>query len=349
MASPSLPSPRLLADGFPSALDELRHLPELVEPGLVLGLLALLQAAGISIRYSKADVISGHAGQFLYQREHPECAQLAFVPPMDTLFRALDVTWKEVTPSGPATAFTVLREWLTSGNLVLARLREPLLIYGYVTRDDEPALLAARLMRGLPELMITLYDCDRNYWRYPLDEGNLLVRVEHVPKRIETLTELARTAARRAVRAWHTVQLAGCATGDQGYSRFVADLRDADMDFAGERCAPWMGPALWTQWTSRFSLAEFYDRVAPRFAGADRAAITKASFCYAQSAEAWKHFAQYLGPTWNHERSGFAAAYPGDFIARWRNSELRIKASHWAEEARGWEGKAIAELTKVIR
>jgi hypothetical protein len=349
MPSPSLPSPRLLADGFPSALEELRHLPEYIEPGLVLGLLALLQAAGMSIRYSEADVISGHAGQLIYRREHPECAQLAFVPPMDTLFRALDVTWKEVTPSGPVTAYEILREWLQGGKLVLARLREPLLIYGYVNHARGPALLAARLQRGLPELLISLNECDTKFWRYPLDEGNLLVRVEHVPKRIETLTELARTAARRAVRAWHTLQLAGCATGDRGYRQFVADLRDADMDFTGERSTAWMGVALWTQWTSRFSLGEFYDRVAPRFAGADRAAITKASFCYAQSADAWKHFTQYLGPTWNHNRDGFGVGYPEDFIARWRNSELRIKGSHWVEEARGWEEKAVLELTRVIR
>ncbi len=349
MSSPPLPSPRLLADGFPSALDELRHLPEYVEPGLVLGLLALLQAAGMSIRYSEADVISGHAGQFLYCREHPECAQLAFVPPMDTLFRALDVTWKEVTPSGPTTAFAVLREWLQGGNLVLARLREPLLVYGYVIRDSAPALLATRLQRGLPEICVSLAECDTKFWRYPLDEGNLLVRVERVPKRIETLTDLARTTARRAVRAWHTPQLAGCASGDRGYRNFAAELRNMDLDFAAEPCAQWMGPALWTQWTSRFSLSEFYDRVAPRFAGPDRAAFTKASFCYAQCAAAWKRFTQYLGPTWNYDRDGFSAAYPDEFIARWRDRELRIKASHWAEEARGWEEKAVTELTKVIR
>lgn len=170
-----------------------------------------------------------------------------------------------------------------------------------------------------------------------------------MPKRIETLTELACTAARRAVRAWHTPELAGCAAGDEGYRRFVADLRDSDMDFTNEKSAPWMGAALGTQWPSRFSLAEFFDRVTPRFAGADRTAVAKASFCYAQCADAWTHFTQYLGPAGNRGRNGMEAGASGEGIARWRNSELRIKASHWAEEARGWEEKAVLELTRLIR
>jgi hypothetical protein len=110
-----------------------------------------------------------------------------------------------------------------------------------------------------------------------------------------------------------------------------------------------MGTALWRQWTSRFNLEHFFENIAPRYGGADRNAFHKAAFCYGQSFEAWQKWTQHLGPTWSHARHGFNGSYPADFLARWKNPQLRIKASHWVEEARGWEAKAILELTKVIR
>jgi hypothetical protein len=342
-------APSLFARGFPSGLEELRALPQPSEPDLALGLFGLLRAAGMNITYCATDVLSGHAAQFLYAHDHPDCAQLAFVPPVETLFRALDVTWKEVTPSGPHTAFTVLREWISADRVSLARLKEPILVFGYGADGPEHQIHGARLTARMTEVSISLTECDIKYWRYPLDEGNVLICVDAAPRDVVNLTDLVRIAARRAVRAWHSPELAGCASGDAAYQRLASDLADLDVDFHDAKSSAWMGVALWRQWTSRFNLAKFFDGVAPRFGGSDRNAVSKASFCYGQCFDAWQRWSQYLGPTWNHARFGFNGSYPDDFVARWQNRELRIKASRWVEEARGWEEKAILELTKVIR
>ncbi|HEY3297004.1 MAG TPA: hypothetical protein VGL38_16340 [bacterium] len=346
---PATPAQKTFAHGFPPALEELRTLPDFVEPDLVLGLYGLLRAAGVSIIYCEADVLSGNAAQFIYSREHPECAQLSFVAPVETLFRALDMTWKEVTPSGSSAAFAVIRDWIAQGRLTLARFKEPILIYGFAQADSHCCLLGARPRARLQEEMISQADCDRKYWRYPLDEGNVLICVDEAPRQIDNLTSLACTAARRAVRLWHMANLAGCSIGDHAYRRLTADVADSDVDFTSERTSAWMGAALWKQWTARASSQQFFKRVAPRFGGKDRGAVEKAAFCYEQCVESWKHWAQYLGPTWSHNRHGFIPSYPDDFVARWRNPELRAKGSHWIEEARGWEEKAIGELTKILR
>jgi hypothetical protein len=339
----------IFARGFPPALEELRALPENSEPDLSLGLFGLLRASGMNITACAADVLCGHAGQFLYAHDQPDCAQLSFVPPVETLFRAIDVTWKEVTPSGPHTAFTVLRDWITTGHLCLARFKEPILVFGYVASGPEHHIVGARLTARLVEESISLSDCDTKYWRYPLDEGNVLICVEAAPRDIPNLSDLARITARRTVRAWHTPELAGCFAGDAAYRRLASDLADPDVDFHDAKYSAWMGVALWRQWTSRANLAKFFDGVAPRYGGADRCAFNKASFCFGQCFDAWQKWAQYLGPTWNHARHGFNGSYPDDFLRLWANHEIRTKAAHWVEEARGWEEKAVVELTKVIR
>lgn len=110
-----------------------------------------------------------------------------------------------------------------------------------------------------------------------------------------------------------------------------------------------MGAGLWRQWTSRASLQRFFERVAPRFGGAERNALAKAAFCYGQCVDAWQTWSRHLGPTWDHARSGFGETYPQEFIDRWRNSELRRKASRAIEQAHEWEEKAVRELTRVLR
>jgi hypothetical protein len=346
---PLSPANTRVARGFPAALTELRELPEGTEPDLVLGLFGLLRAAGMTLVYPEVEVLSGHAAQFLYSREQPECAQLSFAPPTETLFRALDVTWKEVIPSGPSTAFDVLRGWIAEDRVALARLKEPMLIYGHRQVNFDQTLLVARMQTRLAEETMSLDDCVEQYWRYPLDDGNVLLSVERAPRCIENLTDLVRVAARRAVRLWHTAELAGCASGDEAYSRLAADLADPAMDFDGGTSGAWMGRPLWIQWTARRSSQVFFERAAPRFGGSERAAVTKAAFCYGECVNAWKQWAVFLGPTWNHERLGFPEKLPEEFLRRWRSSELRLKAVRRLEEARSWEEKAIAELVKVIR
>jgi hypothetical protein len=345
----AIPAYPLYSHGFATLFAELRTLPGPIEPDLLLGLHGLLRASGVTIDYSETDVLSGHAAQFIYSREHPECSELAYVPPADTLFRALDVTWKEVIPSGPSTAYKVLHEWLKMGRLVLARFREPLLIYGYEETVSEPVMLAARLRSRLVEEKYPLSVCDKQLWRYPFDEGNVLMCVNDAPRHIADFDSLIFAAAHRAVRLWHTNDLAGCATGDQAYRRLSADIADPDVDFTDGKYAPWMGRALWKQWTARVSSQRFFERVSPRFGGAERATMRKVAFCYGQCADAWKQWARVLGPTWDYDRCAFSRDYPDEFIQRWKNPEARAKGAHWIEEARGWEDKAMSELMLVIR
>jgi hypothetical protein len=197
--------------------------------------------------------------------------------------------------------------------------------------------------------MMSLDDCVQQSWRYPLDDANVLVVVEETPRGIENLTDLVRVAARRAVRLWHTAELAGCASGDEAYAALAADLANPSVDFNGPESGAWMGRPLWVQWTARRSSQVFFERAAPRFGGVERAALTKAAFCYGECVNAWKQWSLYLGPTWNHSSLGFPEKLPGDFMKRWSSLDLRLKAVRRLEEARAWEEKAISELTKVIR
>ena len=348
MAS-TTPTYQLFARGWPAALEDLRSSVREIEPDLTAGLYAMLVSAGVNVGYWDADVISGRACQFLYALEHPECAQLGFSPPTDTLFRAFGVTWKEVSPSDAAAAYDILREWISQGRLCLARLREPLLVFGYSRHAREDRIVAARLSARLAESSITLEDCERSGWRYPIDEGNVLVTIESVSPQPPDLRALALQAARRTARAWFARELAGCSAGDAAYRKFAADLSDPGVDFTGDASREWMGPALWQQWTSRRSLHHFFERAAPRFGGTERQHFSKAAFHFGQCVEAWQHWADYLGPSWSLANGGFARDYPDEFIARWRDSALRIRASRWVEEARGWEAKAVLELTKLIQ
>ncbi len=53
------------------------------------------------------------------------------VVPLDSLSRALGITWTEITPSSSLKAFEVAQEWLDDGAIFLARFRQPMLVFGY--------------------------------------------------------------------------------------------------------------------------------------------------------------------------------------------------------------------------
>ncbi|MDD5088616.1 MAG: hypothetical protein PHI18_07455, partial [bacterium] len=230
----------------------------------------------------------------------------------------------------------------------LARLREPLLVFGYVRQAHGDHILAARLSARLAEHSLSLKDCERSGWRYPVDEGNVLVAIESVSPRPPDARDLALQAARRTARAWYARTLAGCAAGDAAYRDFAADLTDRRVDFTAGPTHGWMGSALWSQWTSRRSLHHFFERAAPRFGGIERQHFSKAAFHYSQCVEAWQHWAEYLGPSWNIEHGGFARDFSEEYISRWRDFEQRNRAALWVEEARGWEAKAVQELTQLL-
>jgi hypothetical protein len=340
---------KVFAPGFPGFLHELREERDASESGLVVGLYALLRAAGMRIVYNEVDVLSAQALQFHYSYSQPECTGLSFVPPVETLFRPLGIQWKEVTPSGPRTAFGVVKEWIDDETIALARLKEPLLIYGYEETNVETLLLAARLDHHFREEVISVSQCDKHFWRYPFDEANLLIKVEGAPTSAPDLTALSRVAAHRAASAWHASELAGCATGADAYEAFSRDLKDISIDFTADKGKAWMGRCLWSQWTARGSSQHFFDRHAPRFGGEERAAATKAGFSYGQCVDAWQRFERLLGPTWDYKRRGFMEEYPLDYLNRWADIELRNRAARWVDEAAVWEAKAVGELVKLIR
>jgi hypothetical protein len=345
---PAKPLEKTFAEGYPSAVDELRAQIATVEPDLVVGLYALLRAAGMTVSYSEAEVLSGQATQFVYRCDQPASQQISFVPPVDTLFKALEVTWKEVTPSDVQTAYGILREWIEAGSVAMAKFEEPLLIYGFAHSELESALIGARLPARLSEIVLSPAECEKDMWRYPIDEGNLLIRVERAPRKIPDLTELVKVVARRAVHAWYDSPLAGCATGDQAYRDLARDLRDEKVDFTQPRLITWTGRGLWKQWTARIHAERFFDRTAPRFGGKQRTAVSHAAFCYGQCVDAWKKWAGMLGPTWNAARIGFLPPFPDLFLAQWRDMHRRSRAAEFVEQARDWEEKAVMELVKLI-
>jgi hypothetical protein len=342
------PEQKVYAPGFPGLLRELKSEHNTVDSGLIVGLYSLLRASGMRITFGETDVLSAHALQFHYSITQPECALLSFFPPVDTLFRALDITWKEVTPSGPRTAFQVLRNWIDDGNIALARMKEPFLIYGYKETVVETLLLTARLDQRMTEEALSVSQCDKAYWRYPLDEGNLLIKVEESPNLVPDLSGLTRIAARRAASAWHASELAGCTTGADAYEAFSRDLRDSAVSFTQHTAAAWMGRRLWSQWVSRASSHHYFLRIAPRFGGEERAALSKAGFCYGQCVDSWKRFERLLGPTWDYQKFGFMEEYPSTYLERWNDLDLRTRAARWVDEAAAWEGKAVNELVKLI-
>ena len=332
--SPTVPNRILFSRGYPAALSDLKSVANEIEPDLVLELFALLSASGMAIDYCEADVVSGHATQFIYSRDHPECVQLAFVPPVETLFRALHVTWKEVTPSGPDAAFAVLHEWISQGRVCLAKMNEPLLVFGYSGEGIGAAIQVARLNSDLGLLPITMAECESQYWRYPLDEGNLLLSIESAPKQAPDMKELVAAVVRRIAWAWYSHDLAGCAVGETAYEQVASDFRDATVDFAVGQKSAWMGEILRRQWTARISLHRFFERTAPRYGGPERQVAAKAAFCYGQCVDSWRKWSKHLGTLQT---------------SAWRNPEVREKAAVHLDDAREWEGKAVEEVTRLIR
>ena len=345
---PAIPKQKQFANGYPSALDELREQIAPVEPDISLGLYALLQSAGMTISFGEVDVLSGQATQFLYRRDQPACQSISFVPPVDTLFKSLNVAWKEVTPSDTGTAYRILREWIDDGFLVLARFKEPVLVYGHAEAGLDSFLLGARIVNRLSDVILSQAECDKNYWRYPVDEGNVLIRVERAPREIPSLSDLVKVVARRTVHSWHDSPLAGCAAGDQAYRDLIQDLQDEQVDFTNPRIHSWIGRGIWKQWTARAHTERFFDRMAPRFGGKQRAAVTHSVFCYGQCIAAWRKWASCLGPTWNAARAGFLPPYPTPFIEQWKDMPRRTVAAKHLEQARDWEEKAVMELVKII-
>jgi hypothetical protein len=350
MTMPRTQLTQCLAGGYPELLAQDKWISDPIEPGLSLPVLLLLRSEGFALDYPFVDVVSGHATQFLYSLDHPECVELAFEPPVETLFKALNLTWQEMTPSDAHTAYLVLAQWISeSGRPVLARFCEPMLIFGVSTQGLEQQV---HLVRSMPELKperVRILDIELSYWRQPLDEGNVLVRI--IEKRANGFSELELTkrAARNAVRHWHAGELAGCAAGEKAYFAFMNDLRDTDVDFCGRRALAWACSPIYQQWTARYSSFRFFERMAPRFGGQARGALEKAAFYYQQCCEAWHKWDLQLGRPWKWWIHPKLEDEPQlqTFYSRWQDRKRREAAAACVEDAMHWERKAISELTKV--
>ncbi|MBK6766551.1 MAG: hypothetical protein IPG71_09640 [bacterium] len=93
--------------------------------------------------------------QFVYARTPDVARDRCIVPPLETLARALGLTWTEIIPSSSIKAFEIACEWLDHGHLCLARFRQPLLLYGYEKTAFEPNLIAMRIEDKLPDESLT--------------------------------------------------------------------------------------------------------------------------------------------------------------------------------------------------
>jgi len=347
---PKTQTSQCFAADFPALLSQESWIADRLEPGLSLPLLLLLQSEGLSLDYAFVDVVSGHATQFLYAFDHPECFELAFEPPVETLFKALHLTWQEITPSDAYTAYLVVSRWISeSAKPVLARFAEPLLVFGTSMQGLERYFHIMRSRPNPTPERVRVLDIELSYWRQPFDEGNVLVRV--IEKRAEMFSEvdLTRQAARRAVRQWHAGKLAGCAVGEKAYRSFARDLQDPDMDFCNERALAWGCSPLYQQWTARYSSYRFFERMAPRFGGKTRGALEKAAFYYHQCCEAWHAWDHQLGRPWKWWICPKLEDEPQlqIFYQRWQDPKRRNAAAACVEDAMRWEQKAISELTKV--
>ncbi len=315
----------LFARGFPAAISILREDEAPPYPELAFGLCALLRSASFPITYCEADVISGQATQFIYARPELSDSEISFVPPVDTLFRALGVVWKEVTPSDPSAAFSVMKQWIGEGAIILARFNSVLLIYGYDIGKLEDTIVLFGAHPTAKETRVNSSTLAQDHWRYPFDEANLLLRIEHISSATPDLNRLCHLISHRAVKAWRTAELASCASGAMAYDAVIAELSASPETVSPKLHRSIVLQELRRQLFRKLSLTRYFERMAPRFGGAERNAYSRAAFCYAQCHREWASAMQFLDST-NHER---AAA---DKLAA----------------ARDWEHKAVSELLRVI-
>jgi hypothetical protein len=318
------------------------------EPSLIFGLWLLLARQGVRLTWGDTEVLSGQALQFVYARDPQRARERSVVSPLDTLSRALGITWTEITPSSSIKAFEVACDWLADGTLCLARFRQPLLLIGYAKTNFEPNLLTMRIEHQLPAHLLTRSECDRFEWRLQIDEGNSLLRVNYVEELEPDWMALLPQVVRRAIANWRHEPLEGIDVGLAAYRRFAEDLRNPELDFTTSESPSWMGPLLYRQATARTHVHQFLDRLAPRFGGKPRQVLTKASTNYGQAAVAWRDFNNHLGRVYEREELGKSLRGPDAHVIHWRDMGRRQEAAKLIDQAALWEGRAITELAKLL-
>lgn len=346
MASPD----RILRtiQSYPAEVLAHRKLVGDAEPGLLFGLWILLHRQGVRLTWGDTEVLSGQALQFIYARDPREARDRSIVPPLETLARALGLTWTEIIPSSSIKAFEVACEWLDQGNLCLARFRQPLLLFGYEKNTFEPNLNVMRIEHRLPDESLSRIDCDRFEWRLQIDEGNSILRVNHVEETNPDWMALLPQVVRRAITNWRHEPLDRVSVGLEAYRKLADDLRNPDIDFTSDESPSWMGPLLFRQGQARLHVQQFLDRLAPRYGGKPRQTLAKASTNYGQAAVAWRDFYKHLGRVYETERNGKSLRGPDAHVLHWRDIGRRSEAAKLVDQAATWEGRAISELAKLL-
>ncbi len=345
---PTRSKTELYIPDYPGQLKSLRQTVGESEPGLGFGLWALLSRNGIRLSWGDTEVLSGQALQFVYTRDPLRAVEKSTVAPLDSLTRTLGVQWSEVTPSSSGKAFEIALEWLTKGSLVLARFRQPMLLFGFESSAFEANIKLARLEHRLPDETFTRLQCDRFDWRLQIDEGNSLLRVTSIDTTDPDWMALLPIVVRRTITNWRHEPVDGVEFGLTAYKKFSEDLRSPEVDFANRETPSWMGPLLYRQIQAKTHLHQFLDRLAPRYGGKPRQIMSKASTNLGQTAASWQEFSKHLGRVYERQEQGKSLRGPDTHVNHWRDSRRREEAAKLVDQAALWEARAIAELAKLL-
>lgn len=333
---------------FPGQLRLLRQVAGESEPDLVFGLWVLLSRNGLKLNWGDTEVVSGQALQIAYSRDPRKTVEVNTVPPLDALSRSFGVTWTEITPSSSLRAFDIGREWIDQGVLFLAKLRQPMLIYGYDRDSFETRLKVLRLGHKLPNQTMSGLECDAHDWKLQLDDGNSLLRVDYIETPDPDWMALLPVVVRRTIANWRHESIDGVDFGLTAYRNFAEDLRNPDVDFVRDDPPSWMGPLLYRQIHSRTHVYQFLDRLAPRYGGKPRQVLAKASTNFGQAAASWQEFGRHLGRVYERREQGKSLRGPDTNVHHWRDARRRQEAAKMVDQAALWEGRAIAELAKLL-
>ncbi len=333
---------------YPGQLKSLRQTSGESEPALGFGLWALLAKNGIRLSWGDTEVLSGQALQFIYSPDPLRAVDKNTILPLDSLSRALGITWTEITPSSSLKAFEIAQEWLDEGALFLARFRQPMLVFGYEKASFESDLKVLRIEHRLPDEILSRPECDLYDWRLQIDEGNTLLRVNYVEHPDPDWMALLPLVVRRTIANWRHEQIDGVDIGLAAYKQFAEDLRNPEVDFTKHDTPSWMGPLLYRQIHARTHVHQFLDRLAPRFGGKPRQVLSKASTNFGQSAASWLEFSKHLGRVYERFDHGKSLRGPDTNVNHWRDNRRRREAANLVDQAALWEGRAISELAKLL-
>ncbi|MBK6766550.1 MAG: hypothetical protein IPG71_09635 [bacterium] len=172
--------------------------------------------------------------------------------------------------------------------------------------------------------------------------------MNHVQETDPDWMALLPQVVRRTIANWRHEPLDNVVVGREAYRQLADDLRNPSVDFTAHDSPSWMGPLLFRQGQARTHVHQFLDRLAPRYGGKPRQILAKASTNYGQTAVAWRDFNKHLGRVYELEREGKSLRGPDAHVLHWRDPGRRAEAAKLIDQAALWEGRAVAELAKLL-